>query len=175
MMDPSSGRRWRRWMAVALMVMAGSTATSLARGDGLSDMTGCWISDGFDATSLLADSADPKSAQLLHEKMLLEFDTIAGTEFLVFGYIFEWDRDGTYVLGPTYQNGAYNPALGFLIFGFPDGGLDHVTQSVPNKLLYVHSKSADKSAMSVRRLSRIDCKEAAKQRTELLARQEALN
>lgn len=163
-----------RLAMVTLAIMAGPVATSHAGAAGLSDMTGCWISDDFDATSLLADSTDPKSAELLHEKMLLEFDRIAGTEFLVFGHIFEWDKEGTYVLGPTYQNGVYNPDLGFLIFGFPHGGIDHVTQSVPDKLLYVHSKSADKSAMSVRDLIRIDCEEAAKRQAELLARQRAL-
>jgi len=50
-----------------------------------------------------------------------------------------------------------------------------LTQSVPDKLFYVPSKSAGKSTMSVRDLIRIDCDEAAKRQAELLARQRALN
>lgn len=171
----ASHRRSRsKFVVAALVAMIGQMTTQITSAAELSNMTGCWISENFDATSLLTDSADPKGAQLLHEKMLLEFDVIAETEYLVFGHIFEWDEKASYVLGPTYQNGVYNPDLGYLIFGFPHGGLDHVTQSNPNKLLYVHSKSADKSAMSVRPMTRIDCREAAELRAELLARQKAL-
>lgn len=141
----------------------------------LDGMTGCWISEAFNATSLLSDSTRADSAQLLHEKMLLRFDRIEGTDHLVFGRIYEWDQPRSYVFGPTYENGAYNPAAGFLTFGFPAGGLDHVTQPDANALLYVHTKSSDKSAMSVRPLTRIDCTEADKIEAELLERQKQLS
>lgn len=112
---------------------------------------------------------------MLNQKMLLRFDYIKGTDYLVLGHIFEWDEKMTTVLGPTYQNGAYNPALGFLTFGFPTGGLDHVTQSEADKLLYVHTKSANLSAMSVRPLKRMDCKEADKLEAELVKKQQDQN
>lgn len=140
----------------------------------LDEMTGCWISDQFAPTSLLSDAAKAESAQIVIEKMWLKFDKIPGTEFLVLGHIYEWDDAGTYVLGPTYQNGALNPGGSYLTFGFPMGGLDHVTMPAKDKLLYVHTKSSTKSAMSVRHLSRVDCAEAAKLEANLLERQEAL-
>lgn len=137
-------------------------------------MTGCWIGEDFSPVSLLTDASDPKSNHVLDQKMLLKFDLIKGTKYLVLGYIFEWDRKMSMILGPIYENGAYNPALGFLTFGFPKGSLDHVTQPDHDHLLYVHTKSADLSAMSVRPLKRIDCREAARIEKELLARQKAL-
>jgi hypothetical protein len=143
-------------VAAAGLSLSGAPATAA----GLDDMTGCWISDAFNATSLLFDSTKADSAQLLHEKMLLRFARIDGTDYLAFGHIYEWDKPKSYVIGPTYQNGAYNPAAGFLTFGFPEGGLDHITQPDANVLIYVHTKSSDKSAMSVRPLMRIDCVEA---------------
>ncbi|MEJ8573987.1 hypothetical protein [Microbaculum marinum] len=155
--------------AVLAACFAGGTMAG-----GLDEMTGCWISRAFDATSLLSDSSDAGSAELVHEKMLLRFDRIEGTEHLAFGRIFEWDEPKSYVLGPTYQNGAYNPAADFLTFGFPEGGLDHVTQPDADSLLYVHTKSSTKSAMSVRPLVRIGCEEADDIEADLLARQEAL-
>jgi hypothetical protein len=159
--------------SVVLAVVVGLNATSVLA-DQLDDMTGCWISANFDPTSLLTDSSSPDGAELLHEKMLLRFDKIDGTRHLVFGRIYEWDEPKSYVIGPTYQNGAYNPAAGFLTFGFPQGGLDHVTQPETNALLYVHTKSSSKSAMAVRRLARIDCGEADRIENGLLERQKQL-
>ncbi|MTH97016.1 hypothetical protein [Roseibium sp. RKSG952] len=143
-------------------------------GQSLSGMTGCWISMDFNPTSLLTDASNPASAEVVREKMLLTFDQIEGTEHLVFGRIYEWDKAGTYVLGPTYQNGAFNPAANFLTFGFPKGGLDHVTRTGAGQLLYVHTKSSTKSAMAVRPLRRIECSEFREQETLLLKRQEEL-
>lgn len=140
----------------------------------LSEMTGCWVSEDFNKTSLLTDSTDQNSAQLVTEKMLLRFEIIAGTQYLVLGRIYEWDKAGTYVLGPIYQNGAFNPAARFLTFGSPRGGLDHVTVSAPDRLLYVHTKSSYKSGMSVRPLLRIDCGKFANLEAELLRRKKSL-
>jgi hypothetical protein len=165
-----------RAIASALLLLGLLSATAAhADGAALSDMTGCWLSKDFDATSLLGDSSDPASAEVLHEKMLLRFDRIEGTEHLVFGYIFEWDKGESYVLGPTYENGAFDPVAGTLTFGFPEGGLDTVYALDEATLLYVHRKSSDKSAMSVRALTRIDCTEAATLEQELLAKQKSLN
>jgi len=145
-----------------------------AHAQDLSEMTGCWQSRQFDSTSLLFDASNPRSAEILTEKMLLRFEQIKGTDYLVFGRVYEWDKAGTYVLGPTYQNGAFNPAGRFLTFGFPQGGLDHVTLTAPDQLLYVHTKSSFKSAMSVRTMVRIDCGEFEKLEEDLLKRQENL-
>jgi hypothetical protein len=171
---PSKGRRHGALAAFAAIAGLGLSSAA-ATASALDDMTGCWISEAFNATSLLSDSTKADSAQLLHEKMLLRFAKIDGTDYLVLGRIYEWDEPKSYVLGPTYQNGAYNPAAGFLTFGFPDGGLDHVTQPDADTVLYVHTKSSDKSAMSVRPLMRIDCAEADKIEAELLERQKELN
>lgn len=160
-----------------LMVLGMAFLTASANpvfADDLDQMVGCWVSEHFTPTSLLTDASDPKSAELVTEKMLLRFDRIENTQHLVFGHILEWDEAGTYVLGPTYQNGAYNPAARFLTFGFPHGGLDHVTQPDPNRLLYVHTKSSDKSAMSVRMLKRQNCSEADRLEADLLAKKQSL-
>ena len=149
-------------------------AVPQAHAQSLSEMTGCWVSEDFGPTSLLSNASDPKSVDVVIEKMLLRFERIEVTDHLVFGHIYEWDKAGTYVLGPTYQNGAFNPAGRFLTFGFPKGGLDHVTLSAPDRLLYVHTKSSDKSAMSVRRLSRINCRQFDTMEAELLQRQQSL-
>ena len=154
-------------IAVALFAMPAVAAP-------IDDLVGCWVSEAFTPTSLLKDASDPASASVAIEKMWLSFDRIEETEHLVLGHLYEWDEAGTYVLGPTYQNGAYNPAAGFLTFGFPQGGLDHVTQSSRDELLYVHTKSASLSAMSVRPLKRIDCAEAKTLEQDLLERQKAL-
>ena len=158
------------------LFLLGLLAATAARADeaALADMTGCWLSKDFDATSLLGDSSDPASAELLHEKMLLKFDRIEDTDHLVFGYIFEWDKDESYVLGPTYENGAFDPVAGTLTFGFPEGGLDTVYLLDDATLLYIHKKSSDKSAMSVRPLERLDCAEALTLEGELLVRQSEL-
>lgn len=156
---------------VALLALSCATATPRR---GLDELTGCWVSRDFSATSLLSDATDANSAELVHEKMLLIFDRIDGTNELVFGRIYEWDDAGTYVLGPTYQNGAFNPEARFLTFGFPMGGLDRVTSSAPDELLYVHTKSSTKSAMSVRKLGRSTCREAEALETKLLERQRRL-
>ncbi len=150
-------------------------ALAQADGTGLPGFIGCWESEAFAATSLLSDASDPESATVIREKMWLKIRMMEDTDYLVFSHIYEWDDKNTYVLGPTYQNGAYNPAAGFLTFGFPNGGLDHVTSSGSDRLLYVHAKSAtDKSAMSVRFLKRLDCGEADKLEQDLLERQKAL-
>jgi len=161
---------------LAAILLAGVTATLAAPAVAgpLDDMVGCWVSEAFTPTSLLKDASDPASASVTVEKMWLSFDRIAGTEYLVLGHIYEWDEAGTYVLGPTYQNGAYSPADDVLTFGFPQGGLDRVTQPAPDALLYVHTKSASLSAMSVRRLKRIDCADAEALERDLLARQKTL-
>ena len=141
---------------------------------GLDDMTGCWLSQKFDATLLLKPGNKPESAQLLHEKMLLRFWRVKGTEFLVLGYIYEWDEKKSYVLGPTYQNGVFDITTKKLTFGFPKGSLDHVTLLDSNTLLYIHSKSSDKAAMSARLLKRIDCQKAEKEENALRQRQSQL-
>ena len=170
--------RSARWL-VALILMSLCFVKPGVAGEAdrkiLDRMTGCWISDNYDPTSLLKDASNAESAEIVTEKMLLIFHRIDGTDYLVFGHIFEWDKADTYVLGPTYQNGAYNPAAGFLTFGYPEGSLDHVTQSDPDKLLYFHAKSSKKSAMSVRRLSRIDCAAADQLESDLFKRQKRLN
>ncbi|WP_346908048.1 hypothetical protein [uncultured Roseibium sp.] len=149
------------------------SALAQAQGSGLQPFIGCWVSESFAPTSLLADASKPESATLVREKMWLKIRMIEDTDYLVFSHIYEWDDENTYVLGPTYQNGAYNPQAGYLTFGFPNGGLDHVTMSGPDRLLYVHAKSAtDKSAMSVRMLARLDCEDAGRMETELKQRQE---
>ena len=135
------------------------------------DMTGCWISIDFDPTSLLEDSTKPDSATVVYEKMLLLFSRIEETNNLVFGRIYEWDKEPTYVLGPTYQNGVFDPIEKKLTFGFPEGGLDHVTQIDGDTLQYVHSKSSTKSAMAFRRLKRISCDEAKTKEQALRKRQ----
>jgi hypothetical protein len=164
-----------RWLpAGSATVLCLCLASAAANANQLDDMAGCWISAAFDPTSLLSDSSDAGSAEVLHEKMLLRFARIDGTDDLAFGRIYEWDEPKSYVLGPTYENGAYNPAAGFLTFGFPEGGLDHVTQPDENTLLYVHTKSSTKSAMAVRRLKRIDCGAADEIEADLLKRQKQL-
>jgi hypothetical protein len=163
--------------AAALVLATGLVfATSAARADesGLNAMTGCWESEGFNYTSLLKSASDGKSNEMVTEKMWLRFDVIPETDYLVLGHIYEWDEAGTYVLGPTYENGAYNPALKHLTFGFPEGGLDTVTQPDPDHLLYVHTKAADLSAMSVRMLKRITCEEAEEIEKALLEKQAKL-
>jgi hypothetical protein len=121
---------------------------------------------------LLEPGDKPESATVLHEKMLLKFWRIEGTESLALGYIFEWDKEETSVLGPIYQNGVFDEISKRLTFGFPRGSLDHVAQIDGQTLLYVHSKSSEKSAMSARRLKRISCDEA-ESREEALRRRQA--
>ncbi|MEM7023303.1 MAG: hypothetical protein AAF637_12035 [Pseudomonadota bacterium] len=159
--------------SLALLTLSGA-ALDQAHGQELAEMTGCWVSEDLSPTSLLTDATDPKSARVVIEKMLLLFERIEGTEYLVLGRIYEREKQGTYVLGPTYQNGAFNPIAGFLTFGFPMGGLDHVTLSPRDRLLYVHAKSSTKSAMSVRRLSRLSCREATTLEADLLKQQQDL-
>lgn len=161
-------------VAVLVVMLVQFATVHPSRAFDLSDMTGCWQSQQFNATSLLTSADNPNSAELLIEKMLLRFDVIDGTSYLVFGRMYEWDKAGTYVLGPTYQNGAFNPSARFLTLGFPRGGLDHVTLSAANRLVYVHAKSSTKSAMSVRELARIDCGKFDKLEADLLKRQKSL-
>ncbi|MTH97015.1 hypothetical protein [Roseibium sp. RKSG952] len=160
--------------AFALAALFLPASDQVARAQSLDTMTGCWTSERFNPSALLHDASDPDSLQITHDKMLLTFKRIDGTDHLVFGYIIEWDRSGTYVLGPIYENGAFNPAGGFLTFGFPEGGLDQVTQTTPDRLLYVHNKSSKLSAFSVRPLKRIDCEAFEVQKEELLRRQKSI-
>ena len=102
--------------AASAMFLCLCLAPATANANQLDDMAGCWGSAAFDPTSLLSNSGDAGSAELLHEKMLLRFAKIDGTDYLAFGRIYEWDEPKSYVLGPTYENGAYNPAAGFLTF-----------------------------------------------------------
>ncbi len=151
-------------------------ATSAKAGDNpLDDMVGCWVSDDYAPSTLLKNAGDPDSATVTHDRMWLKLDRIEGTEHLVLGHIYEWDEANTYVLGPIYENGGYDPVRGFLIMGFPAGGLDAVHQEAKDALLYVHNKAAVLSAFSVRPLSRIDCTEAAGLEQDLLAKQQSLN
>ncbi len=166
-----TGRALRPLAAAAALCLAAAQPAMAAE---LDAMTGCWLSDDFHPTSLLADATRPGSAQLLHEKMLLRFERIDGTDHLAFGRIYEWDEAQSYVLGPTYQNGLLDPAGGVLTFGFPGGGLDLVTMPAADTLFYVHRKAAAKSAMSVRRLQRMDCGQADALEAGLRDRQKAL-
>ena len=165
----------RAYLILLLGLFLSTSALAQARSSGPQPFIGCWASEAFAPTSLLADASKAESATVVREKMWLKIRMIENTDYLVFSHIYEWDDKNTYVLGPTYQNGAYNPQAGFLTFGFPNGGLDHVTMSGPDRLLYVHAKSAtDKSAMSVRMLTRLDCNDADRMEAELKQRQKTL-
>ena len=160
--------------AVACAIGAASCSPQEASAQTLNDMTGCWISLDFDPVSLFTDSTDPKSITVLHQKMLLQFSRMENTEYLVFGYIFEWDQEESMILGPTYQNGVFDPVKMELTFGFPEGSLDHAKLLDDGILQYTHTKAADLSAMSVRKMKRIDCDEAKKKEQALLQRQAEL-
>jgi hypothetical protein len=128
----------------------------------------------FTPTSLETDASKADSLTVIFEKSLLIFAPIKDTEYLVFGRLYEWDKTPTYVLGPTYQNGAFDPVANTLTFGFPRGGLDTVRLRKHGTLLYVHAKSSDKSSMSVRSMTRLDCNDALTLEKDLLKKQEAL-
>ena len=161
--------------AAALTVVAtGLLSPSIARADELDRMVGCWITREALPTSLLTDASDPKSHKLIFEKSLLIFRRIAGTKYLVLGRLYEWDGKPTYVVGPTYQHGAYDPVAKTLSFVIPRGGIDVVHRQADGSLLYVHRKATARSAMSVRPMFRIDCKAAAEMEQRLLAQQKTL-
>lgn len=166
-----------RTVSTALALFVGMTLAATAGRASVEEveaMTGCWVSEDFEWTSMLKSASSADSNEMDYGKMLLRFDGIPKTDYLVLGYIFEWDKAGTYVLGPIYENGAYNPALKHMTFGFPEGGLDTVTQPDADHLLYVHTKAAALSAMSVRTLKRITCAESEELEKGLLAKQEEL-
>ncbi len=162
-------------VAAAAIAVVFHVAFAQAADNPLDAMVGCWVSDDYVPTSLLKKADDPDSASVVREKMWLKFERIDDTEHVVLGHIYEWDKAGTYVLGPTYENGGYDPVRGFLVMGFPEGGLDAVHQVSADGLLYVHNKAASVSAFSVRSLSRVDCTEAARMEQDLLAKQKSLN
>lgn len=168
--------RFRRSLpAVVLAVGAMSLCSASAvRADGLDRMTGCWATRGAVPTSLLSDARDLKSHRLIFEKSLLIFDRIAGTRHLVIGRLYEWDKKPTYVLGPTYQHGAFDPIAKTLTFSFPHGGIDAVHRQADGSLLYVHKKAAATSAMSVRPMFRLDCAAARKLEQRLLSQQKSI-
>ncbi|MEX3011911.1 hypothetical protein [Hoeflea sp. TYP-13] len=147
-----------------------------ANADGLDDMVGCWLSEDYPPTSLELDSSDPKSATIIHENSLLLFNRIKDTDYLVFGSLFEWNRQMSFVNGPVFQHGAYDPVSGTLTFGYPGGGLDTARLRDMDLLLYIHTYSGtDKSTMSVREMKRIDCSDAQKLSQALLERKNALS
>lgn len=155
-------------LALAVFFSAASTVVGSARAAELKDMTGCWVTKDAPATSLETDSTKPDAVKVIFEKMLLVFDRMEHTKYLVFGHIYEWDE--TTVLGPQYQNGVFDPIAKNLTFGFPEGGLDTVYSLDRDTLLYVHKKSSSLSAMSVRRMSRLDCSKAKALERELLSK-----
>lgn len=154
-------QRAKQLLAAALFSLLALPARAETPESRLTAMLGCWVSEAFTATSLLTDDVEPDNETVVMEKMLLKVVRIPDADLLVFGYLYEWNKDASQVLGPLYQNGAYNPAARYLTFGSPNGGLDHVSLSNPDQILYVHTKSATKkSAMSVRWLKRLPCGEA---------------
>jgi len=162
---PRFARR-SRILARALLLAALGAVEGTAAAAELKDMTGCWVTKEAPATSLETDATRPDAVKLVFQKMLLIFERMESTEYLVFGRIYEWD-DRT-VLGPQYQNGVFDPVARNLTFGFPEGGLDTVHSLDRDTLLYVHKKSSTLSAMSVRRMSRLACDQAAALERELL-------
>ena len=163
--------RWRVAVAASLLVLVGEAGASAA---GLKGMAGCWVTPEFTPTSLETDAGKASSLSVVYEKSLLIFAPIMGTKYLVFGRLYEWDKAPTYVLGPVYENGAFDPVAETLTFGFPYGGLDTVRLRRDGTLLYIHTKSSDKSAMSVRMMKRLDCNDARALERDLLKRKEAL-
>ena len=147
-----------------------------AEAEGLDDMVGCWLADGFPPVSVVTDPTDPGSAEIINMNALLLFNRIKGTENLVFGSLFEWNRDRTAINGPVFQNGAYDPATGTLTFGHPGGGLDTVRLESEIQLLYIHTRSGAKSSsMSVRDMKRIECDDARKLSKALEEKKNALS
>lgn len=160
--------------ATAILILTVSL-TAPAKAEGLDDMVGCWLADGFPPTSVVGDSTDPKSAIVVQLNALLLFNRIPGTDNLVFGSLFQWNREQSAINGPVFQNGAYDPVAGTLTFGYPDGGLDTARLQGEDKLLYVHTKSgAETSSMSVREMNRIDCDDAGKLSKALEEKKNAL-
>ena len=147
-----------------------------AQAEGLDDLVGCWLADGFPPVSVVTDSADPKSAMVINMNALLLFNRIRDTEHLVFGSLFEWNRGRTAINGPVFQNGAYDPATGTLTFGHPGGGLDTARLESDDKLLYIHKRSGTKtSSMAVREMKRIECDDARKLSKALEEKKNALS
>ncbi len=157
--------------ALVLAVMLASPAQA----EGLDDMVGCWLADGFPPTSVLTDPSDPKSATVINMNALLLFNRIRDTRNLVFGSLFVWNHERNAINGPVFQNGAYDPGTGTLTFGHPGGGLDSVRLE-EDKLLYVHARSGPKtSSMAVREMKRIDCNDARKLSKALEEKKNALS
>ncbi|MCP4318521.1 MAG: hypothetical protein GY789_21535 [Hyphomicrobiales bacterium] len=158
--------------ALVLAVMLAAPAQA----EGLDDMVGCWLADGFPPTSVVRDNSDPKSAIVVQLNALLLFNRIRNTDNLVFGSLFEWNRERSEINGPIFQNGAYDPVAGTLTFGYPGGGLDTARLQDRDKLLYVHTKSgAETSSMSVREMKRIGCDDARKLSKALEEKKNALS
>lgn len=160
---------------VVLLLLTALQATP-AQAEGLDDMVGCWLSDGFPPVSVVTDPTDPKSTTIINMNALLLFNRIRNTEYLVFGSLFEWNRGRTAINGPVFQNGAYDPSAGTLTFGHPGGGLDTVRLQDKDKLLYIHARSGPKSSsMAVRDMKRIDCDDARKLSKALEEKKNALS
>lgn len=173
------GTRFSGKGPAAAVLVAGLAAFALpaapARGADLDSLIGCWTTKEYVPTSLESDSTRADGHTVIRERSLLIFGRIAGTKYLVFGRLYEWDRKPTYILGPTYQNGAYDPVARTVTFGFPGGGLDTARLLPDGQLLYVHAKSiSSKSAMSVRHMERMNCAVARRLELELLDRQKTL-
>ena len=114
--------------------------------------------------------------QLIRLNALLLFNRIRGTDHLVFGSLFEWNKGRSAIKGPVFQNGAFDLASGTLTFGHPGGGLDTARLAAAGTLIYVHRRSGPKMAsMGVREMKRIDCDDARKLSQALEEKKNALS
>jgi len=123
----------------------------------LARYVGCWVTPAFVPIVILTDAGTPNGWTLSAEKMLLEIERIPKTDHLVLGHFFAWQEGEKRVIGPVYQDGAYDPVAGTLTMGSPGGGLNTVQLLPDGRLLYLHTKAAQTADMSVRHLDRIDC------------------
>ena len=162
--------------ASSLILCAWATFTfnpsEQARASSLSEYVGCWVTPVFTPITILSDSSKEDGWQLLREKMLLEIRPIPDAENLVVSHFYVWQTNMKNVIGPVYQNGAYDPVAGTLTVGSPKGGVNIVRLVSDQKLLYIHTKAADTSDMSVRQLDKFGCAAARELEEDLRTRRQ---
>ena len=173
-----SNRSWlpRRLANLIPVLLLCTLSAARAEEKGLDALVGCWLADGFPPVSVMTDGSDPTSSRLIRLNALLLFNRIRGTDHLVFGSLFEWNKGRTAIKGPVFQNGAYDLSNGTLTFGHLHGGLDTARLTNTGSLLYVHRRSGDKmSSMGVREMKRIDCDDARRLSKALEEKKNALS
>jgi len=123
---------------------------------------GCWISIEPSALTIETDYNKPDGDIVRIESMMLSIERVdSGPEFrnLVKGAFDIWSDSAKSFIATQYYNGVFNPVVRSII----QGGLGQGNSTFyleGDKLVFIHHKASERSSdMSVRYLTRLDCKE----------------